>query len=203
MYRSNASCSLVLLVGLATTAVTYAQRPDTNYDESKVPKYELPDPLALSSGERVTDAAAWRQKRRPEVLGLFERHVYGKAPCRPENMKFQVKAVAQDALGGKATRKQVTIYVAGDIAVDGGGGINLTMLPRNLTIICSGTKVSWNTQSSFYGSLSAPNADVQIGGQGHFFGAVTAWHLELTGKSQIHVDESWSFQGTGSPTLIQ
>src|SRR4051812_46632091 len=36
----------------------------SNYDEAKVAPYTLPDPLVLSSGKRVTDAAAWRTLRR-------------------------------------------------------------------------------------------------------------------------------------------
>jgi hypothetical protein len=31
--------------------------PEANYDESKVPKYHLPDPLVMANGQRVTDAA--------------------------------------------------------------------------------------------------------------------------------------------------
>jgi hypothetical protein len=85
-----------------------AQKFEPNYDESKVPKYTLPDPLVLSHGERVTDAAAWR-RRRGEILNLFENFVYGQVPGRPENMKFQVRSVVSDALEGKATRKEVSV----------------------------------------------------------------------------------------------
>ncbi|MFH1922636.1 MAG: acetylxylan esterase [Planctomycetota bacterium] len=91
-----------------------AQNPETNYDESKVPAYTLPDPLLLSNGERVTDAATWRNRRRPEILRLFEDHVYGKAPGRPEGMTFHVKSVVTDALGGKATRKEMSVLFTPD-----------------------------------------------------------------------------------------
>jgi len=40
----------------------------SNYDEAKVPPYTLPDPLVTSDGRRVTDAAMWRSRRRPEIL---------------------------------------------------------------------------------------------------------------------------------------
>lgn len=98
------------------TLVSYgpaAELPAVNYDESKVPKYTLPDPLICCDGQRVTDAAAWRERRRPEILGLFEKYVYGKMPGRPEGMKFQTRSVARDALGGKATRKEVTVLFTG------------------------------------------------------------------------------------------
>ncbi len=90
-----------------------ADLPAVNYDESKVPKYTLPDPLATCDGQRVTDAATWRNRRRPEILGLFQKYVYGTMPGRPEGMKFQTRSVAHDALGGKATRKEVTVLFTG------------------------------------------------------------------------------------------
>jgi hypothetical protein len=90
-----------------------AELPPANYDESTVPKYTLPDPLVMCDGQRVADAATWRDRRRPEVLALFEKHVYGKMPGRPEGMKFRTRSVTHDALGGKATRKEVTVLFAG------------------------------------------------------------------------------------------
>jgi hypothetical protein len=128
MRRTAFSLGLALYVSLATAAVARAQRPETNYDEGNVPKYQLPDPLALSSGERVNDADTWRQKRRPEILRLFQQFVYGRAPGRPDGMKFEIKSVAKDALGGKATRKQVRVQFAG--TPDGPGMDVLVYLPN-------------------------------------------------------------------------
>ncbi len=89
-------------------------RPGRNYDESKVPDYELPDPLVMCDGRKVTSAKMWRQERRPEVLELFREHMYGRAPVgRPEGMKFEVFDVDKKALGGKATRKQVEVNFTG------------------------------------------------------------------------------------------
>lgn len=99
--------SLSLL--LATAGLVLAKDPEILYDESKVPAYTLPDPLMMANGQRVRDTATWQQTRRPEILRLFEQYVYGKSPRRPAAMKFEVRSVATDALGGKATRKEVTI----------------------------------------------------------------------------------------------
>ncbi len=101
----------LLALALASGGTMNAQ--ETNYDESKVPQYTLPDPLVLSDGQPVRDAQTWRTKRRPEVLRLFETHVYGKAPGRPEGMKFEVYEVDRKALDGKATRKQVRVLFSG------------------------------------------------------------------------------------------
>lgn len=114
MHHWKAPCAAAILLSFVFACQTRAQRPETNYDESKVPEYTLPDPLMLSDGQRVTDVVTWRERRRPEILRLFEKHVYGKAPGRPEGMKFKVTSVAADALGGKATRKEVTVLFTGD-----------------------------------------------------------------------------------------
>ncbi|MBW3597020.1 MAG: acetylxylan esterase [Planctomycetes bacterium] len=105
---------------IAAAAIVLQSRPlgaqpkDTNYDESKVPAYELPDPLRLSSGERVADAETWRSERRPELLKLFQTHVYGKSPGRPEEMTFEVTSTDDEALGGKAIRKEASVYFTGE-----------------------------------------------------------------------------------------
>lgn len=102
-----AMTALVLLLTIAGLAE--AKEPAILYDESKVPQYTLPDPLVMADGQRVSDAATWRQKRRPEIVQLFEQYVYGKSSGRPAAMKFEVRSVATDALGGKAIRKEVAI----------------------------------------------------------------------------------------------
>ena len=83
---------------------------EVNYDEANVPKYVLPDPLVCRDGRRVQDAAAWRRERRPEILELFRREVYGRSPGKPEGMRFEVTDLDLHALEGKAVRKQVTIW---------------------------------------------------------------------------------------------
>ncbi len=47
-----------------------AQEPHRDYEESKVRRYTLPDPLLLSDGERVSGASMWEQRRRGELLSL-------------------------------------------------------------------------------------------------------------------------------------
>lgn len=93
-----------------------AQDPpsEANYDEARVPAYTLPDPLVLSDGTPVTDARRWWDRRRPEILHLFEAHVYGKAPDRPARLSFDLTSVDRAALGGKATRKVITVYFGGE-----------------------------------------------------------------------------------------
>ncbi|MGZ8940298.1 MAG: acetylxylan esterase, partial [Limisphaerales bacterium] len=78
-----------------------AQPSDANYDEAKVGDYHLPDPLVLENGEAVRDAKTWKEKRRPELVRLFETHVYGKSPGKPENIFFKKTSEDKHALGGR------------------------------------------------------------------------------------------------------
>ncbi|MFP4058791.1 MAG: acetylxylan esterase [Candidatus Brocadiia bacterium] len=110
--------SPVLLLALALAPLVLAAAADdaeagANYDESKVPDYTLPDPLVTADGKKVTDAETWRETRRAEILELFRTHVYGRAPGRPESMTFHVFDREPEALGGKATRKQVEVRLKG------------------------------------------------------------------------------------------
>src|SRR6185436_829606 len=57
-----------------------------NYDEAKVGTYTLPDPLKLTDGKPVRDAKTWQQKRRPEIVRLFEENQFGRSPGRPAGM---------------------------------------------------------------------------------------------------------------------
>ena len=105
--------ALSVAMALSTARPASAQRFVPNYDEGKVPKLDLPDPLKLLSGKRVKTAEAWNTQRRPEVLRLFQEQVYGKAPGRPSKMVFRLVESSNRALGGKAVRKQVRVFFDG------------------------------------------------------------------------------------------
>ncbi len=100
-----------------------------NYDEGQVPEYTLPDPLRMEDGREVTTARMWHEARRPEVLRLFQEHVYGKSLGQPPALRFEVFERADDALDGQAVRKQVRAhFVEGD---DGPTMDILIYLPRD------------------------------------------------------------------------
>src|SRR5690349_9921442 len=52
----------------------------SNYDETKVGTYTLPDPLMFASGKPVKDAAAWTKERRAELIKIYERDIWGRIP---------------------------------------------------------------------------------------------------------------------------
>lgn len=81
-----------------------------NYDESKAGSYTLPDPLLLPDGKKITTTLQWTEQGRPGTLKLFKDNVYGQFPGKPGSMHFIVRNVDRTALGGLATRKQVTVF---------------------------------------------------------------------------------------------
>lgn len=87
-----------------------------NYTEARVGEYMLPDPLIRANGELVRDAETWYQKRRLEIVSLFEENQFGRCPERPADMSFDVFDKGTPALDGKAIRRQVTIYFSSDKA---------------------------------------------------------------------------------------
>ena len=103
------SLSIATLIGLT---MSDSPLPAANYDEAKVPHYELPDPLIMQDGTPVKSAKDWMEKRRPEVLELFRKHVYGRSPAKPSGLNFKVIQNDDTALGGQAIRREVLITFA-------------------------------------------------------------------------------------------
>ena len=111
-----AGCCFALQSQTANAPPTVVAGIPVNYDESRVGTYTLPDPLLLSDGKRVRDAKTWTQKRRPELVRLFEENQFGRSPGRPAGMTFDVFDKGTAAIEGKATRTQVTIYFSSNKA---------------------------------------------------------------------------------------
>jgi hypothetical protein len=73
---------------------SYRHRTTTNYQESKANPYpDLPDPLTLNNGERVTTPAMWWHERRPEIVEDFDREIYGRTPKVTPEVTWEVVSV--------------------------------------------------------------------------------------------------------------
>jgi len=108
---SPAVLAVLLLVSVCggVAALAVAEPPGTNYDESKVKPYTLPDALLLRDGRRVRDVDTWRRLRRPELLELFRANVYGRTPQTAVPVRTEARSV-DDAFAGRAVRRQVTLH---------------------------------------------------------------------------------------------
>ena len=72
------ACTLLLSMSLSS-AQNQPVAP-ANYDETKVPKFELPDALKTIDGQNVDSPKLWNDVRRHELLKLFEEQMFGKSP---------------------------------------------------------------------------------------------------------------------------
>ncbi len=53
-----------------------------NYDESKANPYpNVPDPLTMNDGSKVTTPEMWWKQRRPELVDMLSKYVYGFVPA--------------------------------------------------------------------------------------------------------------------------
>jgi cephalosporin-C deacetylase-like acetyl esterase len=105
MVRTGGLLMALALVGTASSG----DFPEA----SKLPvKPDLPDPLVMLDGKKVTTAKQWEKERAPELRKLFEHYMYGTAPRAPK-VNAKIERIDKNTLGGKATLKEITLTLAG------------------------------------------------------------------------------------------
>ena len=71
-----------------------------NYDESKAnPFPDLPDPLVMKDGQKVTTPEMWWSKRRPEIVEDFNREVYGRVPKNMPKVTWEATSTTNEKNG--------------------------------------------------------------------------------------------------------
>ena len=71
-----------------------------NYDETKAnPFPNLPEPLVLKNGQKVTTAQMWWDQRRAEIVEDFDREVYGRVPKDTPKVKWEVTETKEETNG--------------------------------------------------------------------------------------------------------
>jgi len=81
--------------GMNPKAPNYA-----NYDESKANPYpDLPDPLVLKNGQKVTTAEMWWNQRRQEIVEDFDREIYGRVPRDTPKVNWEVTSTTRETNG--------------------------------------------------------------------------------------------------------
>ena len=72
-----------------------------NYDPAKAnPFPDLPDPLTLGDGRKVTTASQWWRERRPQIVEDFDRDVYGRVPANAAAISWDVRQTIDTTIGG-------------------------------------------------------------------------------------------------------
>ena len=71
-----------------------------NFDESKVaPLRNLPDPLTLNNGKKVISSKVWWNQRRPEIVELFDKDIYGRVPRITPKVNWETKSKVSEKVG--------------------------------------------------------------------------------------------------------
>lgn len=71
-----------------------------------------PDVLQSAEGQKIRNTTAWEQQRRPEILDLFTREVYGSWPAKEQfTTSIQVMEAPTAVREGKAFRQQVRLNI--------------------------------------------------------------------------------------------
>ena len=89
--------------------LNYGKEPgmtEPNYDESNVPSYQLPELLTAGDQSKISTAFDWIRKRRPEVLQILKKEMFGELPSRPELFSVEELSFKNDALENTAIRKE-------------------------------------------------------------------------------------------------
>lgn len=97
-------------------STTQAREPkeydrDVNYEEDRLPRYDLPPLLLTAEGQRITTSEEWQHIRRPQIMSLFSNLIYGRVPepAFPIETTYEVVKEDNHFMNGKATRKDVKI----------------------------------------------------------------------------------------------
>ena len=73
-----------------------------NYDQAKATPYpKLPEVLETKAGKKVTTPEQWWNERRPELVELLEREVYGRIPENVPKVRWEVRETREVEAGGK------------------------------------------------------------------------------------------------------
>jgi hypothetical protein len=103
----NTICTAAALLPFLSLAMTAAEPLPEPANLPLQP--EVPDVLLLSYGERVGSKEEWQEKRAPELRRLVQHYEYGYFPPKPQKFAAQLLREDPQALGGKATLKEVEI----------------------------------------------------------------------------------------------
>jgi hypothetical protein len=105
--------SLICVVAAISCVNMRAATPAFPAPEQLPARTDLPDPLVMLSGDKVTTQKQWVKKRRPELKAIFQHYMYGEIPPKPRQLDFKSEIVDKKFLDGKATLKLVTISIPG------------------------------------------------------------------------------------------
>jgi hypothetical protein len=75
---------------------------------------QLPPLLVSQNGKSISTKEQWEKIRRPEIKDMFELQMYGKVPGKLKIASVKILEMDNQALNGKAIRKQVRLTFVGN-----------------------------------------------------------------------------------------
>uniref|UniRef100_UPI0032162EB6 alpha/beta hydrolase n=1 Tax=uncultured Draconibacterium sp. TaxID=1573823 RepID=UPI0032162EB6 len=102
---------IILTLGFLLPALFMWAQSKTNYDETKVPLFAVPDPLVTFSGDRISDSTQWEKERRPELLDFFGNRVYGQVPGKLGISSVEIIEEGKSSFYEHAYRQQVKVWI--------------------------------------------------------------------------------------------
>jgi (4-O-methyl)-D-glucuronate---lignin esterase len=88
-----------------------------NYDQAKANPYpKLPEILETKDGKKVTTPEQWWNERRPEIVELLEREVYGRIPENVPKVRWEVRETREVKAGGKPAIQRHIVGVVDKLA---------------------------------------------------------------------------------------
>ncbi len=88
-----------------------------NFDEAKANPYpELPAVLETGAGQQVTTGEQWWDVRRPEIVVLLEREVYGRIPEGVPEVQWEVRQTREVEAGGTKVIQREIVGVVDNAA---------------------------------------------------------------------------------------
>ena len=91
----------------------------------------VPELMKTADGRKVATREEWERTRRPEILELFTREVFGRRPAaaeKPADLSFSCES-EEPALGGAAVKKSVRVSFAGPYGA--GSFVATAFIPRS------------------------------------------------------------------------
>jgi len=112
MHTMQAAIVVIVLIALSFKAEAQQFKPELRR-KPRCPSTRCPIARDARRHE-VAGAKTWTDKRRPEILKLYEDHVYGKNARRPpRDMTFEVTSIDKNPLGGKQCARRSRCYFTG------------------------------------------------------------------------------------------
>src|SRR5882724_2505847 len=104
-----ALATILLVTTLFAGCATGTNRASLPEPPALAVRTEMPDPLRMLNGKRITSLKQWIAERRPELKALFQHYMYGAIPRQSAGFHATLVHEFPDFLGGGATLKLLTL----------------------------------------------------------------------------------------------